>query len=78
MQEDAEGSQLDSISTFMQHSDMRKLLHVPNELDATLDYCEYLIRVEINKNDHDKFKHKKRKKELKEDLVNALKSMKTR
>lgn len=44
-------------------------------LDARLDYCEYLIRTETNKKDSERFKSKKRKKELKSELVSALKSL---
>ena len=41
----AEGWQaLSNISTFMQHVEKRRQLKVFGELDARLDFCEYLIR----------------------------------
>jgi phage anti-repressor protein len=59
----------------MQHVESRRQLKVFGELDARLDYCEYLIRRQSNKNEIKRFRSKKRKGELGDDLVRALQSL---
>lgn len=42
---------LSNIASFMDHVELRKTLNIFGDLDAELDYLEYLIRVQIHKAD---------------------------
>lgn len=68
-------SSLSSISAFMVHNEIRKQISLFGEIDAELDFTEYLIRSEIYKADEARFRSKKRTKELSADLVRALRTL---
>lgn len=55
---------LTNVSCFVAHAELKKQLNIFGEIDAWLDYLEYLIRVEMHKADESRLRAKKRKKEL--------------
>jgi hypothetical protein len=70
-EEDWEG--LSKIANFVSHAEQRKRLPLFGELDAELDYCEFLIRSQIHKGEEAKFKNKKqRRKELPSEMARTL------
>jgi hypothetical protein len=63
MQSEGEGWEaLSQVSCFMSHVEMRKSISLFGEIDATLDYCEYLTLVQIHKSEEPRLRSKKRKK----------------
>lgn len=55
-------SQLDLFQSFTEKEEQRTKIAIGGEVEAMLDYCEYVIHSEYDKKSKTKYKFKERKK----------------
>lgn len=65
-------SNINLFQLFLEEEDYRSKIELSGQLEIILDHLEYLIRVDFDKNDKNTYKSKRRKKEISDDLKNAL------
>lgn len=65
-------TQLDFFQQFVTKEEERAQIPLSGEVEASLDYCEYTIRGEYDKNSKRKYQFKKRKGAVEEDFMRAF------